>query len=408
MKAFFSAVALVFASLFGIHYAQPMVVAPLATTQPPSVHALPAPSLPVTAIALPLVNEGRLALVPAIGKAPAIFEPDLVLGTATPTSGTVTHAELTAALEQIANSLRSQLFSFASTPSFSGLAATTPVSFQAFSISQRIDQLTNVTISNATVSGLSGLTDADIPDGITASNYLPLSGGTITGALSVASLNASSTSYDSFVAANSMATNATSTNLAVTGTASTSALVVSNSFTFGNFTGNRTSLSFMPALTNSSGGNTANTIYVSVLPSSGTVTGSYTGIRSTVAYNSANYTSGAVTGVYGLGELFGNGHANQTQGVYGVAQYDGADTLDATPSSLYGGRFQALVTGSGKMTHVIGVKIDGPSVVGTATAAFGLYLQDMTNQGAGTISDSAALESVSKVILSGPGGGQGS
>ena len=36
-------------------------------------------------------------------------------------------------------------------------------------------------VSNITVSGVSGLTDADIPDGLTASNYLPLTGGTVTG-----------------------------------------------------------------------------------------------------------------------------------------------------------------------------------------------------------------------------------
>jgi hypothetical protein len=39
--------------------------------------------------------------------------------------------------------------------------------------------------ANLAVSGVSGLVDADIPDGITASNYLPLAGGTITGNLAV-------------------------------------------------------------------------------------------------------------------------------------------------------------------------------------------------------------------------------
>ena len=38
-------------------------------------------------------------------------------------------------------------------------------------------------LSAITVSGVSGLTDADIPDGITASNYLPLAGGALTGTL---------------------------------------------------------------------------------------------------------------------------------------------------------------------------------------------------------------------------------
>jgi len=42
-----------------------------------------------------------------------------------------------------------------------------------------------VTISNSTVHSLSGLTDADIPDTITVADYLPLSGGTIAGDLTV-------------------------------------------------------------------------------------------------------------------------------------------------------------------------------------------------------------------------------
>jgi len=70
-------------------------------------------------------------------------------------------------------------------PSFSGPAATTPVSTATFASSQNIDQLTNVTLNNATVNGVSGLTASDIPTNITASNYLPLSGGTVTGDLTV-------------------------------------------------------------------------------------------------------------------------------------------------------------------------------------------------------------------------------
>ena len=66
-------------------------------------------------------------------------------------------------------------------PSFSGPAASTPVSTATFALSQKIDQLSGTSLSNITVNGVSGLTDADIPDGITASNYLPLSGGTLSG-----------------------------------------------------------------------------------------------------------------------------------------------------------------------------------------------------------------------------------
>ncbi|MDA2921370.1 hypothetical protein MYX76_18075, partial [Desulfobacterota bacterium AH_259_B03_O07] len=50
-------------------------------------------------------------------------------------------------------------------------------------LTQKIDDLANVTLRNITVNGVTGLTNADIPDSITASSYLPLSGGTLTGNL---------------------------------------------------------------------------------------------------------------------------------------------------------------------------------------------------------------------------------
>src|SRR3989344_4609041 len=49
----------------------------------------------------------------------------------------------------------------------------------------RIDNLSGTSLSSITVSGVSGLTDADIPDGITASNYLTLTGGTLSGDLTL-------------------------------------------------------------------------------------------------------------------------------------------------------------------------------------------------------------------------------
>jgi hypothetical protein len=52
-------------------------------------------------------------------------------------------------------------------------------------LTQRIDHLDGVTISNATIHSLSGLTDADIPDTITVANYLPLTGGVINGDLTI-------------------------------------------------------------------------------------------------------------------------------------------------------------------------------------------------------------------------------
>jgi hypothetical protein len=76
---------------------------------------------------------------------------------------------------------------------------------------------------------LSSLTDADIPDGLTASNYLPLAGGIVTGDLTVngsfsgGSFSFSIASTTGLVATNATTTNATSTNFFAT-TASTTNL----------------------------------------------------------------------------------------------------------------------------------------------------------------------------------------
>ena len=61
----------------------------------------------------------------------------------------------------------------------------TSATFSAISLTNKIDSLSGTRLSNITVSGVTGLTDADIPDGITASNYLLLTGGTITGSTTI-------------------------------------------------------------------------------------------------------------------------------------------------------------------------------------------------------------------------------
>lgn len=99
----------------------------------------------------------------------------------------ITRAELDTALASLRTDLLATMQrSLPSVYTMSSPAPATfaPVSTQVFAHSQKIDQLGNVTLTNATVNGVTGLTDADIPDTITASNYLPLSGGTLTTASS--------------------------------------------------------------------------------------------------------------------------------------------------------------------------------------------------------------------------------
>ena len=57
--------------------------------------------------------------------------------------------------------------------------------YNAVSLTNKIDSLSGTKLTNVTVSGVSGLTDSDIPDTITASNYLLLTGGTITGSTTI-------------------------------------------------------------------------------------------------------------------------------------------------------------------------------------------------------------------------------
>ena len=151
----------------------------------------------------------------------------------------VTEGELEARLQPFRNSLplaiSSPVFTSPS-PVYSPPISSTPASggvFNNIALTNRIDQLTGTKLTNITVSGVSGLTPSDITTGITASNYLPLTGGTLSGdltltgnftvagaqslsgAISIPYLNATSTS----------ATSAFAGNVAINGTASSTNLL---------------------------------------------------------------------------------------------------------------------------------------------------------------------------------------
>jgi hypothetical protein len=172
-------------------------------------------------------------------------------------SNSVTHDELTAALNGLSDQFNRQLSSI-TFPS-SGPAA--PVYLTPFAQSQKIDQLNNVFLTNAAVNGVAGLTDADLPDSLTASNYLPLTGGSITGDLSLsgvltagtlsvlgvssggavaapyftATSSAASSTFTNFNVTNSTTTNATSTSLFVSLANFTTGIISTLTSTVANF-----------------------------------------------------------------------------------------------------------------------------------------------------------------------------
>jgi hypothetical protein len=123
------------------------------------------------------------------------------------TTAIVTQDQFNAGLSALSQSLRQLIFQTASVPVVSGPGAPLPV--EAFAPSQRIDQLTNTTLTNVTVNGITGITAANVP---ALQNYLLLTGGTLTGALSN-----SSTASSSFLGALGIGTSSPSDVFAVNG-----------------------------------------------------------------------------------------------------------------------------------------------------------------------------------------------
>jgi len=211
LKQFFAAVAILVAALFGSH--TPPHTATTAQLPPHATSAAPASHQPATTLSFASSFHPQFPATAAQQNSPSVKSTQSiqrgaalgtvavpktatnvstnageVLGASVSSTDTVTQGELEAAL----NALRSQFFSASPAAlSFSGPAASTPASFAAVALSQQIDNLANVTISNATVHGVAGLTAADIPTGIVASNYLPLTGGALTGTLSGTNLTLS-------------------------------------------------------------------------------------------------------------------------------------------------------------------------------------------------------------------------
>jgi len=108
-----------------------------------------------------------------------VIERTVQIATAPSGSGYVSERELTAKLNSLSDIFGKIIY---------GTTYPAPATnygsggvFNSIALSNKIDSLSGTHLSSITVSGVSGLTDADIPDGITASSYLALTGGTLSG-----------------------------------------------------------------------------------------------------------------------------------------------------------------------------------------------------------------------------------
>jgi hypothetical protein len=148
----------------------------------------------------------------------------IVLGTST-IDGVVTQSQLQVAIEQASNALRQLIYANAGTVG-QGQYSTGGYT-NNLALSTKIDQLSGTTLTNVVVNGVSGLTAANIPD--LSSQYLPLSGGTITGGLTVTgAFSGGNISLNAASSTNSLSLNATSTNLFASNLTLGSALSIAN------------------------------------------------------------------------------------------------------------------------------------------------------------------------------------
>jgi endosialidase-like protein len=256
----------------------------------------------------------------------------------------VSEAELDTRLDALTARFGAQLYgpsypAPASTPNDGGLLG-------VIGMVGRVENLSGTKLSNITVAGVSGLTDADIPDGITASNYLPLLGGTLTGnlslsgtltagTLSVAGLASGGAVAAPYFSATSTSASSTFTNFNVTNATATNATSTNLFSTLGHFT-----TGIIDALT-SAAATITNLTATTITATSATTTNEYS---SNLAAAAARFGGTATTTI----DTGGNVAAAGTLNVTGKTTLASASTtnISATYASSTQGFFGSLSLGN--------------------------------------------------------------
>jgi Chaperone of endosialidase/Domain of unknown function (DUF5011) len=227
MQSFVAALLLFLTSIFGGHHTVTVHVAPnqphaTSTTQTAAVFNAAVASLQTpaaTAASAPPHQPLAVAKTsaPSSVQDPITHAPTAVLAASVSPASYVTEDELTAQLQIAENNLRNLIFANTNGGAGSQVGEGQYASggiINEIAATNKIDQLNGTTLNNVTVNGISGITASDIPTNIVAVNYLPLVGGTLTGAL----IN-SGTATSSFIGALGIGTSSPSDLFALNGAA---------------------------------------------------------------------------------------------------------------------------------------------------------------------------------------------
>src|SRR5665213_1571268 len=181
LKSFIVALGIFLAAVFGGHHAAPAIsksqpAAVAVASSQIGIHSVVGATSTRNSPPVLASTEENSSTPDTITHTPPMVPPSSPAGP----SDYVTQDQLTAAVQQATNALRTLLYSRESAPNSPAASGGYTNDIALASI---IDQLSGTKLNNVTVNGISGLAASEIPN--LSGTYLPLSGGTLTGALTV-------------------------------------------------------------------------------------------------------------------------------------------------------------------------------------------------------------------------------